>query len=399
MSDFVAIDTCRGRVLVSQDKMHLLADKHVTFGGRYAIVCIEGRKVQLSHLVAGRPPRGKMKDHINGDRLDNRNENLRDVDSTQNNQNRRKAANTSSRYLGVSWNKELQKWRADVHVDGVRGQRFFHTEEEAARQYDLAAVYFHYVRDPKFVPRLNGLLSVEELEAARLTCPWPRPVWSTSTKYVTWRNPKYSVEMPDLDGRRRYHGRFDTETAAKAKVQEIEAAQEVERDRRHKALPITYNKDGVAIIVLNQTRGTQRHVLVDADIWHLLSRWGWNAASENHYPSGSVLKKTWHLHKFIWHLMHPNEEISEGFLVDHVNHDLFDCRRANLRLLTVAENNHNCRKRKTTSSKFVGVRKYGEKWRAGTKKIRCSPCLYDTEVEAHEAYLAASKHVFPRCYL
>ena len=49
-------------------------------------------------------------DHINGDRQDNRLENLRNVDPLTNQRNRTKNKNNSSGFNGVCWDKESWQW-------------------------------------------------------------------------------------------------------------------------------------------------------------------------------------------------------------------------------------------------------------------------------------------------
>ena len=72
-------------------------------------------------------------DHINHDMLDNRKDNLRLVDHSMNQCNRKKTVG-SSRYLGVSLNRG--KW--DANASGEYIGRFT-SEEAAARAYDDAA--------------------------------------------------------------------------------------------------------------------------------------------------------------------------------------------------------------------------------------------------------------------
>jgi len=62
---------------------------------------------------------GQQVDHKNGDKLDNRDENLRFATSRQNRLNRKKGI-YSSIYLGVSWNKITEKWRGDIKFSGKR---------------------------------------------------------------------------------------------------------------------------------------------------------------------------------------------------------------------------------------------------------------------------------------
>jgi hypothetical protein len=54
-------------------------------------------------------------DHIDGDRMNNRIENLREATSTQNNQNRK--ATSSSGVKGVVWHKQSKKWVASICVN------------------------------------------------------------------------------------------------------------------------------------------------------------------------------------------------------------------------------------------------------------------------------------------
>lgn len=57
-------------------------------------------------------------DHINGNTFDNRIENLRECDLSQNQYNRKISKNNSSGIKGISWNSQKNKWRARIIVDG-----------------------------------------------------------------------------------------------------------------------------------------------------------------------------------------------------------------------------------------------------------------------------------------
>lgn len=74
-------------------------------------------------------------DHINGNKLDNRLENLRAVSRSDNSFNRHKAnLNSATGIRGVSWHKASQKYQ--VQVRGKYGGTFFRIEDtiEAAEQ-------------------------------------------------------------------------------------------------------------------------------------------------------------------------------------------------------------------------------------------------------------------------
>lgn len=123
---------------------HLLDDHRWTIhqpkasvATHYAVARIDGRNVHLHRLVAN-APEGMDVDHINGDGLDNRRENLRVCTRTQNQANRR--PNRGRRTKGVSRTR-YGTWQAYIYVAG-RKQHLgtFPTEAEAAQAYNAAAV-------------------------------------------------------------------------------------------------------------------------------------------------------------------------------------------------------------------------------------------------------------------
>jgi len=62
-------------------------------------------------------PDGLDVDHINGDRTDNRLDNLRLVTRQENMQNAKRYCTNSSGVTGVCWRKQKQRWQAYVVVD------------------------------------------------------------------------------------------------------------------------------------------------------------------------------------------------------------------------------------------------------------------------------------------
>lgn len=87
------------------------------------------------HRQILKAPEGYDVDHINGDRLDNRRENIRICTRTQNcmNSGPRKG---SSQYKGVSFHKQRQKWQAKLQQTYLG---LYECEIEAAKTYDRAA--------------------------------------------------------------------------------------------------------------------------------------------------------------------------------------------------------------------------------------------------------------------
>lgn len=83
-------------------------------------------------------------DHINGDKLDNRVENLRPATPTQQLWNKPKKEGCSSRYKGVHWHKGTKKWHANIRINGKKVHLgSFDNEDEAGEAFNLKARQIH----------------------------------------------------------------------------------------------------------------------------------------------------------------------------------------------------------------------------------------------------------------
>lgn len=99
---------------------------------------------RLLHRIILNVPEGFVVDHINHNGLDNRRENVRICTMADNACNRRKAKNSSSKFLGVYWNRHRNRWMAS----GTKNKKTyslgaFNTEVEAAGAYDEWACRVH----------------------------------------------------------------------------------------------------------------------------------------------------------------------------------------------------------------------------------------------------------------
>ncbi len=98
-------------------------------------------RIQMSRFLMGAQS-GQFIDHVNGNTLDNRIENLRFCTQQQNSLNRGKRKNCASAYKGVS-RAYGGRWHSIIYFGGSRTVLTFDTEVEAAIAYDAAAKKLH----------------------------------------------------------------------------------------------------------------------------------------------------------------------------------------------------------------------------------------------------------------
>ncbi len=141
--------------------------------------------------------------------------------------------------------------------------------------------------------------------------------------------------------------------------------------------------------------GEGRFTIVEPGDFYRLNKYRWIAdgIGESIYAVRNIISanespKFMRMHREI--MNNP-----KGFLVDHINCNGLDNRRANLRLATYSQNACNNRKRKNTTSVFRGVSFHTQKQCWGVhlqhQKKRLFLGYFDNEIEAAKTYDAAAK--------
>ena len=101
------------------------------------------KNLQLHRFIIDAPD-GMEVDHINGNALDNRKQNLRVCTKSQNMMNRGAQKNNTSGFKGVYWNARKDKWMVTI---GLNSKYifigYFSCKIEAAQAYNKAALKYH----------------------------------------------------------------------------------------------------------------------------------------------------------------------------------------------------------------------------------------------------------------
>jgi hypothetical protein len=109
----------------------------------YAYRNLKGKSVLMHAFIVG-TPKGKDTDHIDGDGLNNQENNLRICTHSQNVINRGKYKNNTSGFKGVFWDKKEKKWKVEIRVNKEKKYigRFL-KKEDGYMAYCEACIKYH----------------------------------------------------------------------------------------------------------------------------------------------------------------------------------------------------------------------------------------------------------------
>jgi hypothetical protein len=295
----------------------------------YCVSTSRQKGISMHRLIMN-CPKDMVVDHINGNRLDNRRENLRVVSLQANAQNRTKlnADKTTSKYIGVCKYKS-GRFRSHIKIDGRQHQiGYFATEIEAAVARDLYIV--HELPDSLF--KLNF--------------------------------PERRKEYAQI----KYKGK--KKSAVKKQPKELKVKSYYN--------PIEGDDSIVALIITSKPESV---VLIDKEDYESIKFYKFHI-SKGYVASTECNPRT--LHRFIMGVTDPK------VYVDHIDGNPLNNTRSNLRLSNAKLNAQNRAKSSKAASKYHGVYRsiHGKRWisKVTIDGIEYNIGVYDTEKQAAVAY-------------
>lgn len=359
---------------------------------------------ELSHMIIGRPPVGQIVDHIDGNPLNNRRINLRFATSGVNAHNRQKQSGMTSQYIGVSKRKRTGKWIATCRFDHkIYYFGLFDNELDAAKARDMGAIRLY-----GSFAKTNNILTKEEIQAAhQMEMPTPSGLGNkkrvdsgdvTLPVGVHFTRGRYIARVFNVAGiaqEKSFTTLEEAKTARLASVQLKKIADDMvmnlAKEAARRDTPVLIDEHGQAIIITNaelDEKDAKHHVVVDKESWHDFNDYTWRWSPSQPVPLGNVDNKLVKMHRWAWMQQQKTSSLPAGTSVDHINTQIGDLRTINLRAATRSQQSQNRRKRKGTTSDYVGVYGNGQKWRAGIGYRGKHYWLgsFATEVEAATAY-------------
>jgi len=102
-----------------------------------------GRNVRMHNLIMNTPD-GMQTDHEDRNKLNNQRSNLRVCTHAENQRNKPKKLNTSSKFIGVCWSKRKSMYIAYITINKERKHLgYFNCQTKAALAYNEAAIKYH----------------------------------------------------------------------------------------------------------------------------------------------------------------------------------------------------------------------------------------------------------------
>ena len=355
--------------------------------GEYARKTTNNFNICMHEFILGKAPKGFIIDHIDHDGCNNTRENLRFATIPQNNQNTPKPDGLSSKYKGVCWNKDSEKWQCNC-CNTYLGS--FDNEEEAGKKYDTFVLL--KLGPHSYTNNLVKYDDVKDIDIETLLCKRPVKIaelpecihkkGNSFDVQIKYGKLKFRKVLPTLKEAIKQLESF------KKEINDFKEKEEQERINQ----PIIRNEKGQAVIYAKNKNGDiVGAAIVSDDKWHECMKHKWSLNDKGYFQATISKDNKMKLNQFIMNS-------KEGDMVEIINKNKNDYRTENLRFSNRAMINHSKIKNENATSIYKGVSLEPNtgKWRAEISKDGKSFYigLFKEENDAAVAYLDKEKELY-----
>lgn len=344
----------KGVTLVSTEDYEIVSKyKWYLDKNGYVIGKVNKKSYKLHRFIM-KPNKNEQVDHIHGNKLDNRRENLRNSTSAKNGENKGKRNNAKSQYFGVSLSRK--KYRSSIKHDGVIHQLgFYNTEIEAAEKRDIYIVHNNLDHFRLNFPDKKDDYKNMAYEYNTIS----KQNKQKTSKYLgVYKQNSYFCAMISIKSKNYYIGKSENEEKCASMYDEYIIKNNIPRKKLN--FPEKYNHDNniiktsyktidVNVIQLIIPLLLDKYITINKEDYALVKY-------HNCYinPSGyiqvSINGKNQLLHRIIMGVTNKH------LFIDHIDGNPLNNTRDNLRFSDSKKNAQNKKKQSIeSSSKYVGI--------------------------------------------
>ena len=356
---------------LNQFKWYKNKDNHAQ--GTIGKMCLLHRYIMIEILKHELTSKNLI-NHINNNPLDNRRENLRIITPSENARHKRKKENATSKYFGVYKIKELC-YSVSMNVNGKILSARYKKEEHAAYQYNLWIDEYNIKSNKNNIETPNDFIKYQKKDKEY-------PTGISKTKTGEFKVNQNFTRIASIS----HIGTYATLEQAIENRNNTIYKRDKEIEKKILNTPILYNKDGQCIFKIKEN-----DIIIDEELYYKIIRYSW--CIDNRQRIKANINNTFiTLPRYIMNY-------DGDLLIDHINNNILDNRKCNLRIVTAEQNSMNRKKTlKNYSSKYIGVSKIKNtnKWGAsiGFKGKKVYLGIFDNEIEAARVRDIATKNYF-----
>jgi len=330
--------------MVSQHKWHVNKDGYVKGQAN-------GKKVFLHRFILSAQS-GQVVDHSNGDKLDNRRENLKITTYQKNSENRKiSKSKKSSQFRGVYYHKNSEKYVVYCMHDGINNRiGCFNTEIEAAESRDIYVVQNNLSHIQLNFPEKKDEYLQKDIVAKKQKTSKYYGVYkrNSNNKYcasicINDKNIYLLESQDEIECAKAYDKYIVDHNILSKKLNFPNDHSNYDPNSVIKTLFEKINNKTIRLLISDEM------VTIDKEDYDKIKYYKWYIDSHSGYVFSEINGKTTRLHRYIMNVTETK------IYIDHIDNNKLNNSKTNLRISDAQKNAQNKSKMSNTTSKYTGV--------------------------------------------